>query len=100
MHPGCTDDWSVLKETDAIFIALKAHSVGPVAHRLTASLGAGTIVISAQNGNHWWYFQRHGGQLDGIHLETVDPGGVIGRAIERVDNDLDRGAVVSNTRLQ
>ena len=72
----------------------------PVAHRLTTSLGAGTIVISAQNGIPWWYFQRHGGELDGIHPETVDPGGVIGRAIEAVDHDLDRAAVVSNTRLQ
>jgi 2-dehydropantoate 2-reductase len=38
--------------------------------------------VSAQNGIPWWYFQRHGGDLDGIHLETVDPGGVIGRTID------------------
>jgi 2-dehydropantoate 2-reductase len=82
VHPACTDDWSVLKKRDAVFIALKAHSLPPVAHQLAASLGDGTTVISAQNGIPWWYFQRHGGELDGVHLETVDPGGVIGTAID------------------
>jgi 2-dehydropantoate 2-reductase len=82
VHPPATDDWSVLKETDAVFITLKAHSLPPVAPRLAASLGTGSTVISAQNGIPWWYFQDHGGELDGIHLETVDPGGVIGKAID------------------
>jgi 2-dehydropantoate 2-reductase len=82
VHPPATDDWSVLKETDAVFITLKAHSLPPVAPRLAASLGSGSTVISAQNGIPWWYFQDHGGELDGIHLETVDPGGVIGKAID------------------
>jgi 2-dehydropantoate 2-reductase len=39
-------------------------------------------VVSAQNGIPWWYFQRHGGELEGTHLETVDPGGMIGRSID------------------
>jgi 2-dehydropantoate 2-reductase len=39
-------------------------------------------VVSAQNGIPWWYFQRHGGELEGLHLETVDPGGVIARTID------------------
>src|SRR5207253_2052616 len=30
----------------------------------------------------WWYFQRQPGELADTHLETVDPGGVIGRSIE------------------
>ena len=82
VHPACTDDWSMLKETDVIFVTLKAHSLPPVGQRLAASLGAGTIVISAQNGIPWWYFQRHGGELEGIHLESVDPGGILGKAID------------------
>jgi 2-dehydropantoate 2-reductase len=39
-------------------------------------------VVSTQNGIPWWYFQGHGGELDGFRLERVDPGGVIGGAIE------------------
>jgi 2-dehydropantoate 2-reductase len=39
-------------------------------------------VIAAQNGIPWWYFQSHGGPLEGTVLESVDPGGVIARSIE------------------
>jgi 2-dehydropantoate 2-reductase len=39
-------------------------------------------VVSAQNGIPWWYFQRHGGEFEGLRLERVDPGGVIAAAIE------------------
>jgi 2-dehydropantoate 2-reductase len=38
-------------------------------------------VVSLQNGIPWWYFQEHGGDLEGLHLERVDPGGVIASAI-------------------
>jgi 2-dehydropantoate 2-reductase len=39
-------------------------------------------VVSTQNGIPWWYFQNYGGELDGLHLESVDPGGAIAAAIE------------------
>ncbi len=52
-----------------------------IAERLAANLDAGTAVVSAQNGIPWWYFQRHGGELEGTHLESVDPGGLVARAI-------------------
>jgi 2-dehydropantoate 2-reductase len=42
-------------------------------------------VIGAQNGIPWWYFQRHGGPLDGQRLHSVDPEGAISSAIP-VDN--------------
>ena len=77
-----TDDFAAMRDADAVFVTLKAHTLPPIAAKLAASLGAGTAVVSAQNGIPWWYFQRHGGELDGIHLETVDPGGEIARAID------------------
>lgn len=82
VRPQCTDDFAPIREADAVFVTLKAHALPPVVSRLAESLGEKTAVISAQNGIPWWYFQRYGGELDGIHLETVDPGGVIGRAID------------------
>lgn len=82
VHPACTDDWSELEAADAVFVTLKAHGLPPVAQRLAASLGGETAVVSAQNGIPWWYFQHHGGELEGLHLETVDPGGVVATAIE------------------
>ena len=39
-------------------------------------------MVSTQNGVPWWYFQGHGGELEGLRLERVDPGGVIAAAIE------------------
>jgi 2-dehydropantoate 2-reductase len=45
-------------------------------------VGAGGTLVTLQNGIPWWYFQRHGGPLDGTRLETVDPDGVIGRHID------------------
>jgi 2-dehydropantoate 2-reductase len=77
-----TDDLEAVRGADFVFVTLKAHSVPAIAERLAANLGSGTAVVSAQNGIPWWYFQRHGGELEGTHLETVDPGGLIGRAID------------------
>jgi 2-dehydropantoate 2-reductase len=77
-----TDDLGVLRSADAVFVTLKAHSVPAIAERLAANLGPDTAVVSAQNGIPWWYFQRHGGELEGTYLETVDPGGMVGRTID------------------
>jgi 2-dehydropantoate 2-reductase len=77
-----TDDFAAMRDADAVFVTLKAHSLPPVAERLAANLGQDAFVVSAQNGIPWWYFQRHGGELEGIHLETVDPGGSVAKAID------------------
>lgn len=77
-----TDDLAAVRDAGAVFVTLKAHSLPPVAVRLAASLGPDAVVVSAQNGIPWWYFQRHGGELEGIHLDTVDPGGVVANAID------------------
>jgi 2-dehydropantoate 2-reductase len=77
-----TDDLAAIRNSDFVFVTLKAHSVPAIAEGLAANLGPNTAVVSAQNGIPWWYFQRHGGELDGIHLEAVDPGGVVGRTID------------------
>jgi len=77
-----TDDFAALRGAGAVFVTLKAHSLPPVAERLAAGIGPDAVVVSAQNGIPWWYFQRHGGELEGIHLESVDPGGVVANAID------------------
>ena len=72
-----TDDLSALRGADAVILTLKAHSLPAMAARLAATARPRPVVVSAQNGIPWWYFQRHGGELDGTRLRTVDPGGVI-----------------------
>lgn len=77
-----TDDLGAIRGADAVFVTLKAHSVPAIAKSLAANLGPDTAVVSAQNGIPWWYFQRHGGELEGTCLETVDPGGMVARTID------------------
>ena len=76
-----TDDLATLREADAVFVTLKSHSLPAIAPELAANLNPTAAVVSAQNGIPWWYFQRHGGDLDGLRLETVDPGGSVAAAI-------------------
>jgi 2-dehydropantoate 2-reductase len=80
-HPPATDDWGVLAEADVVFLGLKAYSLPEAAPRLGELLRPDAAVIAAQNGIPWWYFQSHGGPLDGLVLELVDPGGVITDAL-------------------
>lgn len=82
VRPRCTDDLGAVAEGEAAFLAVKAHAIAPMAPALGAALGAGGTLVTLQNGIPWWYFQRHGGPLDGTRLETVDPGGVIGRHVD------------------
>ena len=35
------------------------------------------MVMTLQNGMPWWYFQKHGGALDGTRLMSLDPSGVL-----------------------
>src|SRR5271169_4561022 len=67
---------------DVVFLGVKAHSLPQLAPQLKPVLGADTTVVSMQNGIPWWYFQGFGGQWEGLHLERIDPGGVISGAIE------------------
>lgn len=67
---------------DVVLLTLKAHSLTAMAPRLAPLLGADTSIVSMQNGIPWWYFYRHGGEWEGTHLESVDPGGVINRSID------------------
>ena len=80
-HPYATDDVSALADADVVFVALKAYALPELAPRLAEVLRPGALTIWAQNGIPWWYFQSHPGELNGIVLQSVDPGGAIERSI-------------------
>jgi 2-dehydropantoate 2-reductase len=67
---------------DVVFLGVKAHGLPQLATQLKPVLGPETTVVSTQNGIPWWYFQGFGGELEGLRLERIDPGGVISSAIE------------------
>ena len=80
-HPHATDDMAAVGDADAVFLTVKAHSLTQIAPTVGPLLGERTAVVTAQNGIPWWYFEHAGGPLEGTHLETVDPGGIIASSI-------------------
>ena len=70
------EDPAALGEQDYVIVTLKAHSVPPVVGRMAPLIGENTTVVSGVNGVPWWYFHKHGGDLEGTRLASVDPGNV------------------------
>ena len=76
-----TGDMRECGHQDLVILGVKAHQIPPIADELPSLFGPRTVVLTTQNGIPWWYFQRHGGPLDGTRLESLDPGGRIAGAI-------------------
>ncbi|MBM9595656.1 2-dehydropantoate 2-reductase [Roseitranquillus sediminis] len=77
---AATDDAAELGPQDYLVITLKAHSVPPVADKLTPLIGPETTVVTAMNGVPYWYFHGLDG-WEGRRVEAVDPGGAVSRAL-------------------
>jgi 2-dehydropantoate 2-reductase len=98
VHPRVIGDLREAGAADVIFLGVKAHGLTQLAPQITPLLvsngtGADTTVVSTQNGVPWWYFQfgdtlpdgrgsDNQGEFAGLHLERVDPGGVIATSID------------------
>ena len=81
-RPTIASSLEELEPPDVVFLGVKAHGLPQLAPQLKPVLGPDTTVVSTQNGIPWWYFQGFGGEWEGLHLERVDPGGVVASAIE------------------
>ncbi len=81
-HPKTAATLEEVGPVDVVFLGVKAHGLTQLAPQLKPVLGPDTTVVGTQNGVPWWYFQGFGGEWEGTHLERVDPGGVIAKAIE------------------
>jgi 2-dehydropantoate 2-reductase len=82
VKPHVTGDLATIGQADVVFLGVKAHGLTALAPTLRPLFGSDTAVVSTQNGIPWWYFQGYGGELEGLRLERVDPGGVIASSIE------------------
>ena len=80
-HPDATDDVGAIAEADVIVVGLKSYGLPEMAPRIGELLRPGAVVVFAQNGIPWWYFQGTAGGYGGRTLESVDPGAVITRSI-------------------
>jgi len=82
VRPSVTGELASIGHADVVFLGVKAHSLTALAPALPPLFHSDTVVVSTQNGIPWWYFQGAGGELEGLSLERVDPGGAIASAIE------------------
>ena len=82
VRPRVAGDLAATGKADVVFLGVKAHSLTALAPQLPPVFASETVVVSTQNGIPWWYFEGYGGELEGLRLERVDPGGVIASAIE------------------
>ena len=80
-RPAASDDPAELGPQDAVVVTVKGHQLAGVAAAIGPLLAPGTPVAFVMNGIPWWYFDRHGGPLDGTALPALDPGGAIRRAV-------------------
>lgn len=74
-------DAVALGEQDLVVVAVKAPALGEMAQQVAPLLGPNTVVLTAMNGVPWWFFEGFGGRLQGTQLQSVDPGGTIGKAL-------------------
>src|SRR3954469_14770327 len=79
---NATGDLASIGQAGVVFLGVKAHGLTTLAPQLRPLFGPDTAVVSTQNGIPWWYFQGIGGELDGLQLARVNPGGVIAAATE------------------
>ena len=79
---AATGDIRSIGPVDVVLLALKAHQIAAVIDDLDTLFGPQTAVVAMQNGIPWWYFSGLGGPHEGRRVESVDPDGRIGAAIE------------------
>ncbi|WP_426956604.1 ketopantoate reductase family protein [Muricoccus radiodurans] len=80
-RPAATDDPASLGPQDAVIVTVKGPALGSVAAAIGPLLGPVTPVAFVMNGIPWWYFDRHGGPMDGKRLPALDPGDAVRRAV-------------------
>ena len=77
-----TDSFDVVSEVDVVVLAVKAYTLPEIAPRLGDLLTGEAVVVPAQNGVPWWFFDSFGGEREGTALESVDPGGIVSGSID------------------
>ena len=66
---------------DVVVISVKAPALADVAEHIAPLIGPQTVVMSAMNGVPWWFLQGFGGMYANQSLASVDPQGIVAKAI-------------------
>jgi 2-dehydropantoate 2-reductase len=81
-HPNVSADLESIGPVDVVFLAMKAHSLPELAPRLAPLFAEDTAVVGMQNGVPWWFFDVPGVPYSGLHLNRIDPEGIVSKSIE------------------
>jgi len=79
---SATDNIRSVGRQDLVILAVKANQIEPLIDDVAALLVDDTVLVPMQNGIPWWYFQRHGGPLEGHCVRAVDPHRRIMQAVD------------------
>jgi len=77
-----SDDPARYAAQDLVILGLKAHAIGAMLPKIAPLVGPTTTVVPAINGLPWWYFDREGSALAGRSLHTLDPAGIMFKALD------------------
>lgn len=66
---------------DLVFVGLKSHQLAPNAAHLARLLGPCGMLLLAQNGIPYWYFEKLDSPLRGTRLPSLDPDGMLARTL-------------------
>ncbi len=80
-RPAASDNPADLGPQDAVIVCTKVPALPSVAAAIAPLLRADTPVAFVTNGIPWWYFDRHGGAMDGRRVPEADPGDVVRQAV-------------------
>jgi 2-dehydropantoate 2-reductase len=75
------NDPARLGPQDYVLVAVKGQSLPEVARGIGPLLGRDTSIVTAMNGVPWWFFDRLKFGAGKLHLEGLDPGGALSRAM-------------------
>ncbi len=73
----CTADAREAGPQDYVVLSVKAHALPSIADSVQPLLREKTALVPAINGVPWWYFYKLPGPYENVHLQSVDPGGVL-----------------------
>nr|WP_314627812.1 2-dehydropantoate 2-reductase [uncultured Noviherbaspirillum sp.] len=76
-----TDSYDEAGIQDVVIVALKAHQLDAVANDIGKLVGPDTVIVTMQNGIPYWYFHKHGGELEGRQVTSVDPTGELAQKV-------------------
>jgi 2-dehydropantoate 2-reductase len=81
VHPRCVGSAGEAGVQDYVIVTLKAHSLPAAAPDIARMMGPDSALITAVNGVPYWYFHGLEGPWRDRRVESVDPGGVVGRLL-------------------